>query len=53
MAKDDLGSFIGIVLGAIGLLALAKALSEKKCLRCGGINHRDNNTCQYCGSYLK
>jgi hypothetical protein len=53
MTQDDWETFVGIVLGGIGLVALAKLLSEKKCPRCNGINPKDNKFCQYCGVNIK
>lgn len=52
MAKNDDGLVAGIILGAIGLLILADALSKKKCKNCGWENPKENKVCANCGAGL-
>ena len=48
MAKDD-GAAIGILLGILGLVALAAILGKKRCKNCGFENLTENNVCSNCG----
>ena len=52
MGRDS-DSWIGILLGILGLVALAKILDENKCKFCGANNSKDTINCKNCGSFLK
>lgn len=51
MAKDD-GAAAGIILGILGLVALAALLSKKKCKNCGFENSGGSVVCGRCGVRL-
>ena len=47
MGKDD-GAAIGILLGILGLIALAAILGKKKCKNCGFENSKESKVCSNC-----
>lgn len=53
MSSGNTGSGLGIILGILGLVALASYFSKKKCLRCGYENPPEAFSCISCGEVLK
>ncbi|MCK4670577.1 MAG: hypothetical protein KAT43_05230 [Nanoarchaeota archaeon] len=51
--KDTFSSGLGIILGAIGAIAIVKLLTEVKCCYCGNSNSSSDMFCKYCGARLK
>ncbi len=52
MEKSDCDTIVVIILGALGAVALAKLLSQKKCSFCGHSNPNTNAFCESCGGRL-
>ena len=49
---NNTGSGLGIILGILGLVALASYFSKKKCSNCGCENPYDAKICFSCGGNL-
>jgi hypothetical protein len=50
---DDSDSWIAILLGVLGLVALAKILETKNCKWCNEPNPKDSSHCKKCGGKLE
>ena len=53
MAKDDWAAVVGVILGALGAVAIAKILSQKKCPHCNHLNPNTNDFCKWCRGQLR
>lgn len=51
--SEGKGSALGIILGILGLVALASYLNKKKCPHCGYENPSDAIVCSSCGRSLR
>ncbi len=51
MASDS-DMILGIILGALGAVAIAKLLSQKRCPHCKKLNPNTNTFCNFCGGSL-
>ena len=51
--NDTVESLVGVFLGFLGAVAIAKLLSQKRCNNCGNSNPNSNTYCQYCGRLLQ
>jgi hypothetical protein len=49
---DDSEGWLAVLLGVLGLVALAKILDQKKCSNCQKNNPKHLLNCQYCGAKL-
>ena len=53
MGEENKGSGLGIILGVLGLVALASYFNKKKCPRCNYENPPEAFSCVSCGGILK
>ncbi|MBR9701308.1 hypothetical protein GOV13_00110 [Candidatus Pacearchaeota archaeon] len=50
--SENTGSGLGIVLGFLGLVALASYLNKKRCPQCGYENLGGAIICYHCGGHI-
>jgi rRNA maturation endonuclease Nob1 len=53
MASKDLDTLMGVILGALGAVVVAKILSQKRCRNCNHLNASTNTFCDFCGGNLR